>query len=152
MADRNASSGPSGALGHPAPGRHKVGNLLLVVSFMLAPVAWSVQLAAIASLAGIACIGAGGVPLAEAPPAWPATAIRWINAGAIAVAGAGIVLAFVNTRRSREAAAPPAGGVVKSGEGRVHWMALGGLLLAVVSLIAVVANSIPVFMIGMCPL
>ena len=83
--------------------------------------------------------------------AWPGIAIRWINAGAIGVAGAAIVLAFVNTRRSREAAEAPAGGVVKSGEGRVHWMALGGLLLAIVSLVAILASTIPVFMGGMCP-
>ena len=150
MADRNASS-TSGGVGHPAPGRHRVGDLLLCFSFVLVPAAWIIQLGAISSLAGLACLAPDGAPTGWTPIAWSGPAIRWINGGAILLAVAGVALTLLNMHRSHEAAAPPSGGVVKSGEGRVHWMALGGFFVALVTMIAVVANSIPVYLGGMCP-
>lgn len=149
MANRDISSG-IGA-GHPAPGRHRVGDLLLIFSFLLVPVAWSVQLAAISSLAGLACLSQGGAATDWTPLAWAGPAIRWINVGALVLGVAGIGLSLLNMQRSRDAANSPPGGVIKTGEGRVHWMAFGGFFVALVTIISIVANSIPIFWGGLCP-
>lgn len=155
MIDQRAH--PPAGIGHPAPGRHRVGDWLLVFSFLLVPVAWSVQLVAISSLAGLACMGAvddmvgsGGMP-GPGGLAWAGAAIMWINIGALALGLVGIGLSLLNMQRSRAAADTPPSGVVEAGEGRVHWMAFGGLFVAVVTMIAIVANSVSVFWGGLCP-
>ncbi len=137
-------------IGHPAPGRHRVGDLLLTFSFVLVPVVWSIQLAAISSLAGLACLGPNGAAADVAMLPWAGFAVRWINGGALVLGAGGIGLALVNMHRSHEAAKPPSGGETSAGEGRVHWMAFGGFFVALVSMIAIVANSIPVFWGGLC--
>ncbi|RKF12664.1 hypothetical protein D6850_17040 [Roseovarius spongiae] len=138
-------------IGHPAPGRHKVGDWLLVFSFLLAPTVWALQLAAIASLSGLACLAPGGEATGLTSLTWAGPAIRWINVAALVLGIAGTVLTMVNMRRSHQAADPPEGGAISAGEGRVHWMAFGGLFVALVSVVAIIANSIPIFWGGMCP-
>lgn len=134
----------------PAPGRRRVGALMLVFTFMLAPVAWGAQLVAISSLAGFACIGPNDVAGVWAPLTWAEPAIRWINAAALLLAIVGVCLSLLNMRRSQKAMDPRTGPVA-AGEGRVHWMAFGGLFVALVSAIAIIANTIMVFGGGLCP-
>lgn len=149
MTDQHAHSGTG--VGHPAPGRQRVGDWLLVFSFLLVPVAWSIQLAAVSALAGLACIDEGSSAGNPATLAWADTAIRWINIGALALGLIGIGLTLLNMQRSRAAADIPAGGVIEAGEGRVHWMAFGGFFVAVVTMIAIIANSVSIFWGGLCP-
>lgn len=150
MTDHHPRS--SHSIGHPAPGRQQVGDVLLVFSFALVPVAWSVQLGAITALAGLACIGPHEVSTVSSQVDWSGPAIRWINLVALALGLVGIGLSMINMRRARQAAAPPPGGEdIKGGEGRVHWMAFGGLFVASVCMISIIANSIPIFWSGLCP-
>ncbi len=149
MTDRGTH--PQTGIGHPAPGRHRVGDMLLIFSFMLVPVVWAIQLGAITSLAGLACLGAHGTAVDSTQIAWAGPAIRWINIAALVLGVAGIGLSVLNMQRSREAANPPPGSPTKTAEGRVHWMAFGGFFVALITMISIIANSIPVFWGGLCP-
>lgn len=138
-------------IGHPAPGRHRVGDLLLVFSFLLTPVVWAIQLAAISSLAGLAGLATSGDASTLTSLPWAGSAIRWINIAALVLGAIGIGLSWLNMRRSNESARPPPGGAISAGEGRVHWMAFGGFFVALVSMMSIIANSIPIFWGGLSP-
>lgn len=149
MTDRDTHSRT--AVGHAGPTRHRVGDLLLVFSFLLVPVVWSIQLAAVTSLAGLACLDPNGAAVDWTPVAWAEPAIRWITVAALVLGVAGIGLSLLNMRRSHTAARTPPGGVISADQGRVHWMAFGGFFVAVVTMMAIIANAIPVFWGGLCP-
>ncbi|WP_322867956.1 hypothetical protein U5922_018105 [Aquicoccus sp. G2-2] len=143
---------PQTGIGHPAPGRNHVGDLLLIFSFLLVPIVWAIQLAAISSLAGMACLDQSRASVALTSLTWAGPAIRWINISALILGAIGIGLSLLNMRRSHEAAEPPPGGPISAGEGRVHWMAFGGFFVALVSMISIIANSIPMFWGALCPI
>lgn len=149
MPDKDAQQHTS--IGHPAPGRGRVGDLMLVFSFLLVPAVWSIQLVAISSLAGLACLGQNGEAMNVSSFSWAGFAIRWINVVALGLGAVGIGLTLLNVHRSYAAASPPPGGVISAGEGRVHWMAFGGVFVALVSMIAIISHAIPSFWGGMCP-
>ncbi len=138
-------------IGHPAPGRERVGGLRLVLSFSLAPVAWSVQIGAITALGGI-CLGESGRSMVWPATDWAQPAIILINLGALAISIAGLLLSLLNIRQTWRAADAPRGGVMKAGEGRAHWMAVGGFFCALLFIFAIAFNTISVFWGGFCPL
>lgn len=149
MTDQDTHSPPG--IGHPAPGRHRVGDLLLIFSFMLVPLVWAIQLTAISSLSGLACLDQNGAAVDWTPLTWAGPAIRWINVGALVLGVGGIGLSLLNMWRSHEAAKPLPGGTISAGESRVHWMAFGGFFVALVTMFAIIANSIPIFWGVLCP-
>lgn len=142
---------PQTESGHPAPRRHRVGDWLLIFSFLLAPAVWGMQLAALSSLAGLTCLGLNAVATERAAFTWAGSASRWITVVALALGAVGIVLCLLNMRRSRQGAKQPTGDAGSADKGRVYWMAFGGLFVALISMIAIIANSIPVFWGGLCP-
>ncbi len=144
--------GPRFNIGHPAPGRERAGWLLLIFAFSLAPLAWSVQIAAISSIAGVTCLGAAGQAMVRPLSGWEDPAIRLINLGALALAVVALALSTINVIRTWRAAEAPRGGVLSAGEGRAHWMAVGGFFAALLFLVAIAFNTIPVFWNGLCPL
>lgn len=138
-------------VGDPSPGSQRVGTLGLVVGFTLAPLAWSIQLVAVTSIAGVTCLGPEGEALARTASGWAEPAAIWINIGALVIAAAGLIYSILNLRWTHQAAPVPAGGVLKAGEGRAHWMAVGGIFASILFLAAIAFNSIPVFREGLCP-
>jgi hypothetical protein len=139
-------------IGHPAPGRHRVGAFRLAFTFSLAPLLWSVQIAAISSIAGLACLDPARGATIRSPLGWAEPAIIAINVGALVLALGGIALSAVNLRQTWRAAPAPRGGVLSAGEGRAHWMAIGGFFAALLFTAAIAFNTVSVFWQGLCPL
>ncbi len=138
-------------IGHPAPGRERVGAIRLIVAFSLAPIAWSVQIGAITALGGL-CIGESGRSMVWPAIGWAEPAIILINLGALAVAIGGMLISLVNMRRTWQAADTPRGGVLNAGEGRAHWMAVGGFFSALLFIFSILFNTISIFWGSFCPL
>ena len=59
----------------PAPGRGFASDLFVI----LVPVVWAIQLAAISSIAGLACLGQNGASADLTSLTWAIPAIRWIQ-------------------------------------------------------------------------
>jgi hypothetical protein len=137
-------------IGHPAPGGSAVGAAWLWLSFLAAPVVWSVQLAVVGSIAGLACIEASGARDTTRYE-WAAPAVQAINVVALALAIGALALSIVHMRRTRAAAPEPAGGVMAAGEGRAHFMAVWALFTSVLFIAAIAFNTFSVFWGGLCP-
>jgi hypothetical protein len=137
-------------IGHPAPGARAVGAPLLWLSFLAAPVFWSLQLAAGGSIAGLACIEASGARDTTRYE-WAAAAVQAINVAALALAVGALALSIAQVRRTRAAAPEPAGGVMAAGEGRAHFMAVWGLCTSILFIGAIAFNTVSVFWGGLCP-
>ena len=56
-----------------------------------------------------------------------------------------------HARSTWQAADTPRGGVLKAGEGRAHWMAVGGFFAALLFIFAIGFNTVSVFWGGLCP-
>lgn len=137
-------------IGHPAPGAREVGALWLWLSFLATPVVWSLQLAAIGSIAGLACIEASGARDTTRYE-WAAAAVQAINVAALVLALGALALSIVHLRRTRAATPEPAGGVMAAGEGRAHFMAVWAVFTSVLFIGAIAFNTFSVFWGGLCP-
>lgn len=135
---------------YPAPPQNRVADWLLIFSFLLAPVVWGMQLAAISSLSGLACSGLNAVASERTAVTWAEPASQWITVAALLLGVVGIVLCLLNMRRSRQAGKQSTGRADSADKGRAYWMAFGGLFVALVSTIAIIAHAIPVFWGGLC--
>lgn len=138
-------------IGHPAPGRHRIGAFRLAFAFSLAPLIWIIQLAAISSIAGLACLDVEGAATTRSAFGWADSAIVATNLGALLLALGGVALSIVNLRETWRAADAPRGGVLGAGEGRAHWMAIGGFFAALLFMVAIAFNTVAVFWPGLCP-
>lgn len=138
-------------IGRPALGRWRVGALRLVLTFSLAPLAWSIQLAAVATIGGV-CASPGGQAMIQQPPGWVDPATVLINLGALAVASSGLLLSILNITKASQTTDEPRGGIVMAGEGRVHWMALGAVFCSLLFITAIAFNTVAVFWQGLCAL
>lgn len=139
-------------IGHPAPGARRVGGFALVLGFSLGPLVWVLQLVAVSAISGVTCLAPDGAALAETAITWADPATRWINIGALVLGGVALAWSVLNLIRTWRSADVPAGGVLMAGEGRAHWMAVGGVFAALLFLSAIAFTSIAVFLDGLCPL
>ena len=137
-------------IGHPAPGRGAVSALWLWVAFLAAPVIWSLQLAAVGSIAGLACIETTGGRDATSM-SWAGMTVQAINVLALLLAFAAFALSIVHLRRTRAAAPAPAGGVMGAGEGRAHFIAVWAVVTTILFIGAIAFNTLSVFWEGLCP-
>lgn len=137
-------------IGHPAPGKSRVGSTLLLATFLAGFVAWSLQLAATSSIAGLACLEAS-TRTGDSEIGWSGLGVEVINLAALAIAIGAVVLSGVLIRRTREADPKPEGGVMQAGEGRARFMAVWGLFANLLFSAAIASNTISVFWGGLCP-
>ena len=133
--------------GHPAPDRGRVGLGVLMLALLGAPVAWSLQHLALYAVASVACSGelqgaSGGAQ------DWLSWVLPLINLGALLVAGLATALAAWILRRTRHEYG--SGGVMDAGEGRTRFLAIWGIWLGVVFMLAIAFNTISVFWTGLC--
>ena len=136
-------------IGHPAPGRDLVGDRWLWFGFFAAPVAWSLQLAINASLAGLACLGDAATPDVDLR-GWTDTAIIVVNLVALAVALLGLAVSIRSLRRTNPAEQGAGRGVLGAGEGRTRYMAVWGVATSVLFFCATAFNTVAVFWEGLC--
>jgi hypothetical protein len=137
-------------IGHPAPGAAAVGAVWLWLSFLAAPAIWSLQLAAVGSIAGLACLEASGARDTSRYE-WAAPVVQAINVVALALAIGALALSIVHLRRTRAAAPEPKGGVMAAGEGRAHFMAIWAVFTSALFIGAIAFNTFSVFWVGLCP-
>lgn len=137
-------------IGHPAPHRGQIGLGSLMMGLMIAPIAWSIQLLVIYGIASYACgpdrpAGAGAQDLGALVWVLPA-----VNVTALVVAALGIWLSFSHLRRTRGEEAGQRGGMMDAGEGRTRFLAIWGLWIGVLFLLAIAFNTISAFWTGLC--
>jgi hypothetical protein len=134
---------------HPAPVVPTVTPAALWFGLFGAPVAWSLQL-----VASYALVAHGCYPDAEPMtiPVVPGLKTLVLGTGVAALVVA--LLAGGAAWRSWRATRNEQGGeheaLLEAGEGRMHFMALAGMLLGAVFVMGIVMNVVPVVMLGPC--
>lgn len=137
-------------VGHPAPGKRRVGALMLWACFLAGPLMWSLQLGANSSIAGLSCIARDGTNLDTSLHFWSQPTIIFFNIVALAVSVLALLLSLWNLRRGQQAARE-AGAEMKADRGRARFMALWGIWTSVLFLFAIAFNTVAVFYGGLCP-
>ncbi len=126
---------------HPSPHRGRVRYLTIWFGLIGAPLAWILQEAVNVGLSGYACYPRD-VPLAE--PLWPQLGSITLGVEVIAIVvciGAWIA-ACVSWRRSRNERPGDAHQLIGSGDGRTRFMAMAGMMISALFLIAVAAAAL----------
>ena len=132
---------------HPAPhrGRVALGTLMLVL--LGAPVAWSLQHLALYALASLVC---SGEVQGAAQASWLSWTLPLINLAALLAAALATGLAVLLLRRTGGEHADGSGGMMDAGEGRTRFLAIWGIWIGVVFMLAIAFNTISVFWAGLC--
>lgn len=153
--ERGASATTQGGGGdtsqHPAPMRHRVPLWALWLGLAGAPAAWAAQLLITYALSAHTCYPALA-PLAV--PMLGRTTLWMMLLSVCVVAIATSVIALVTAIRSRRATFDESRGdthdALDVGDGRTRFMALGGIMMSVLFLVAVVAHGTLVLMVEPC--
>ena len=134
---------------HPAPHRVRVGLAALLFGIVAAPVAWNAQILLSVALSGHACYP-HEKPLAA--PLWSnlGSMLVVINFASIAIAIIGGIVAWRSWLQTR--AERPGSGhhLLESGDGRTRFMAMCGMLISALFLVALLFGSGVVFMVPPC--
>lgn len=132
-------------IAHPAPHRHRVGLLALGFGLLGAPLAWNIALLAGTATSGYQCFPRHK-PLAL--PLWAGTrgALLTMCVVALALGVAAALVAWRNWRRTRDEKSGPA----HAGEGRTRFMALCGLLVSGLFLIALLFTLAAIVLVPLC--
>ena len=137
-------------VGHPAPHRDRVRQHLLALSLLMAPLAWSAQLLLSYGFASYAC-GFGRLQPSGAPAAdWLQWVLPLANVAGLLAAALAIGLSFASLRRTGEEHEDQSGSMLDAGEGRTRFLALWGLGMGVVFLLAIAFNTLAVYWSGLC--
>lgn len=136
-------------IGDPAPDRGRVGRWLLTFALAAAPLAWSLQIGAGAAFGAFAC-PAGDGPVRPDGIDWAATAMIAVNLGALVLAVAGLIAAWVCLGRTGHSETDSFRGVLDAGEGRSRFLAVWGLFTGVLFVFAIAFNTVSVFWRGLC--
>ncbi len=129
--DRPAPGRPS----HPSPHRHQVAPWSLWFELIGAPIAWLLQLSVSVSMGGYACYP-HDAPLAA--PLWGNLVgmILWVEVIALLICLAAGVVSYLNWRRTSREKPGDAHNVLGGGDGRSRFLAMAGMLVSVLFLIA----------------
>jgi hypothetical protein len=136
-------------IGHPARDRAEVGLGVLTLALLGAPAAWSVQHLALDALASLACSGELQGALGAAQD-WLSWVLPLINLSALLAAGLATALAACILRRTRGENTGGAGDMLDASEGRTRFLAIWGIWLGVVSMLAIAFTTIAVFWVELC--
>lgn len=137
-------------IGHPAPDRDRVGGGALLFGLVGAALAWTVQIAAGSSFAGLYCVTGDGRGTPPSIPDWAEYAAMAINLAALLAALAALAIAWRNLTRSHRHEVGPVADMVDAGEGRTRFMSLWGVFASVLFILAIAFNTISIFWIGLC--
>ena len=132
-------------IGHPAPHRDRVHQHLLALSLLLAPIAWSLQLLMSFGFSSYACR-----PERMASASWLHWLLPTANVLGLLAAALAIALAVSSLRETRGEHEDQAGSMLDAGEGRTRFLALWGLWMGVVFLLAIAFNTLSAWWAGLC--
>lgn len=142
-----SSIGPA----HPAPARDRVSLPLLWFGLFGAAAAWSVQLIVNYAVASHGCYPRM-VPLRSPIFGQLAFSVSLIviSLAAIIIGVAALVAAITAWRRSSDETGGEAHWLLDTGEGRTRFMAAAGIMASSVFLLAILAHSAAVLLLGHC--
>ena len=134
---------------HPSPHRERVSLWSSWFALLAAPHAWSLQLLINTALTGYACYP-HDVPFED--PIWGGvrTTVAVIEAVAVAVSLAGGFIAWRNWRRTREEKPGSGQRLMEAGDGRTRFMAMSGILVTLLFLVAIVFSWIQFIVLPGC--
>jgi hypothetical protein len=118
-----------------------------MLALLGAPAAWSLQHLALYATASGACSGQFQAASGGAQH-WLSWVLPLINLGALLIAGLATALAARILRRTRHEYG--SGGMMDAGEGRTRFLAIWGIWLGVVFMLAIAFNTISAFWVGLC--
>jgi hypothetical protein len=133
-------------IGHPAPQRHKIQPAELLFALVGGPVGWLGQL--LFAFASTSYFCAAG--MADAVPGWLWPAIALLNLGGLTLAAAALLTALALVRRTAQEHRGRSGGVMDAGEGRTRFLAVWGLFISAVFIVATLANSFSLILVPLC--
>lgn len=143
---------------HPAPARGVVRPMFLWFGLFGGPAAWTVQTLANTAVAAHACYPR--LTPTERPVTGGLFAITLIvSLVAVAVSIAALLVAWRSWSRTRHEHQEQSGGAsehaaqhaaLETGEGRTRFMALSGVLMSITFLVAVLAHTASVLIVGPC--
>lgn len=126
---------------HPSPHRGRVSLWSSWFGLLAAPHAWGLQLLVNSAITGYACYP-HDVPLDS--PLWAGvrTTLAVVEALAVALALAGGWTAWRNWRRTRQEKPGSGQRLMEAGDGRTRFMAMSGMMVSVLFLVAIVFSWI----------
>jgi hypothetical protein len=136
-------------VGHPAPLREAVAPGLLAFAVLAAPVAWSLEVLVNLAVASPACYPKDH-PLTAPLVTGTASALTCVQIAVFAVGIAGSVASAFCWWRTRGERQGGANTLVEIGEGRTRFLAMCGLMLSTVFLVAMIFTATAVAMIRLC--
>lgn len=149
---------PGAEAGHPAPARRHVPLRALWFGVFAAPAAWSVQTLVNFTLAAHACYP-GLYPLATPTVGALRGIVFAVSLATIAVCIAATAVSWRTWRRTRAEAQQDTGSgaehgdvqaLLETGAGRTRFMAMGGLLMSGVFLVASIVHLASLFLVTPC--
>ncbi|VFU16471.1 hypothetical protein [Methylocella tundrae] len=138
-------------ISHPAPARGEEKIVALAFGLMGAPLIWALHLLVNVSVAGQACAGAEPRLDATMTPGASQTFLLAVDGLACAVALAALFVSYRAwratrrenaTKQPRQSGATAAQHTTEIGEGRTRFIALGGILMSSLFLIAILFDSL----------
>jgi hypothetical protein len=136
-------------VGHPAPLREVIAPGLLAVAVLAAPVAWSLEVLVNLSVTGLACYPKDQ-PLASPLVTWPGAVLTGVQIVVFAIGIAGAIAAAICWRRVRRESQGDANTLVAIGAGRTRFLAMCGIMLTTIFLVAMVFTATAFAMIRLC--
>jgi len=137
-------------IGHPAPARERIGLGVLFFGLGGAPLAWAVQLVAIASIANVACVAGDGPKAAPPGAPWADVALIAVNLAALVAAAVALAVAYRNLDRTGHELAHNPAGLMEAGEGRSRFLSVWGIWTGILFVLAIAFNTLSVFWAGLC--
>jgi hypothetical protein len=140
---------PQTGTGHPAPHRDRVALRALWFGIAAAPLAWTLQLTLSSSFAGYVCYPEAAP---RAFPLWSGISLllRVISAAAFVIALAGALVSWNSWRQTRAERPGSVHHLMETGDGRTRFMALCGLLISAVFLIALAFGTTALGVVPLC--
>jgi hypothetical protein len=134
---------------HPAPHRHRVGFVPLILALIAPPLAWSVHLVVNYGFSSRACFPDG------TPQPLPAISALWwvlitVDIASLAVSAIAALTAYRSWILSAEEQADTGSPMVETGEGRTRFLAIWGLLIGIWFFIAVGFDFIGLWILPLC--
>lgn len=136
---------------HPSPHRGRVGLGALFFGLCAAPIVWSIQLMANFALASYSCYPHASPRTSLVPGwgwVWPGQLT--INLAALVIALAAAAISWRNWNRTRYEHPGQTSHVLEVGEGRTRFLAMIGFMAALGFCLAIVFNTIALFMVPSC--
>jgi hypothetical protein len=131
-------------IGHPAPHRDRISIGLLMLGVLGAPLAWTLQFLLLYGFASELC------RVDQAPPSWAHWLLPFVNLAGLAGAALVLGLSFAHLRATRGEHDDQVGGMIDAGEGRTRFLAIWGIWIGILFMLAIAFNTISVFWRGLC--